>query len=137
MVFQARSQNRQEFPDKHILICEDDLDNQIVIAIHLRRSFSPQGRVQFSFVSGSMAAAGIISWCSVDLVILDFDMPQGNGADLMRWLQNTSKRIPVITFSEIEENNDLLSSLGATNKFSKQEVLQGKADSVIKILLGL
>lgn len=135
MDFIFRHHNRKEYPQKHILICEDDLTQQKRILEHLLTIFEPQGKVQFSVVPSALMAASIISSIKVDLIILDHDLPQGNGSDLITWMKKTNNDIPIITFSGIPQNNQHMGNLGATYPFwQKEEVISGKADD---LLLGL
>ncbi len=136
-MFQDRHHNRHKFPTKHVLICEDFLDMQCEIMKHFASRFESQGIVQFSLVAGARAAAGVILATPIDLILLDFDMPNGNGADLMGWLRSNGYGMPVLTFSGLKANNDELMRLGAHHKFSKDEVLLGKADLLICSLLGV
>lgn len=124
-------------PTKHILVCEDDLANQVAIAQHFAQVFEPQGLVEFSFVPGGMHAAGVFGWRTVDLVLLDHDMPFGNGADLLRWMRSNNNLTPVLTFSGIHENNNILMGIGANHQFVKGDIIAGKADGLIKQILGL
>lgn len=124
-------------PVRHVLVCEDDLDNQGRAVDHFRRTFEPQGEVVFSVVSGGAAAAGVIEFSDVHLVILDHDMPFGNGADLLRWMRSSGKAIPVVTFSGIPENNQRMVELGAAHCFTKHSVLSGEADALIREILGV
>jgi CheY-like chemotaxis protein len=137
--FEFRHVNRQEYPQKRILVCEDDLDQQGRLAAHFSRLFGPQHKVQVSFVDGGLAASAVLCYAKVDLILLDHDMPEGNGVDLLRWLrpQMTLQGIPIVTFSGIEGNNVALVREGAHHKSSKEEVLSGKADELIRKLLGL
>lgn len=135
-VFQFRHKNRTTFPNKHILICEDDIDCQIRLLASMRRLFEPQGEVIISVVSGSLAAAGIINQTFVNLIILDHDTPYGNGSDLLEWMKNFNIKIPVITASGIDDNNVAMIKAGASHKFSKDEVINGFADHIIKHILG-
>ena len=137
MSFKSRHWNRLKMPTRHLLICEDDIDNQILLVASMRRLLEPQGETVVTCVSGGMAAAGVISWTAVDLVILDHDMPHGNGADLMRWLRSTGRKVPVVTASGIPANNDALLGLGADRAFTKAEVIAGSADDCIRELLRL
>jgi len=122
---------------KHVVVCEDDTSAQAAIAKHFAEVFDPQGIVEFSFVPGGMHAAGIFGWRTVDLVILDHDMPHGNGADLLEWMRANGHQTPVVTFSGIPANNQRLMELGATHNFVKNDVIGGKADALIKQLLGV
>lgn len=130
-MFKYRHVARQTYPQKHILICEDDLTCQKRILEHLLSIFDPQGIVQFSIVCGAIHAASIISNTKIDLIILDHDMPQGNGTDLLNWLKD-KHNIPVITFSGIPYNNVNMMTLGAHHLYQKEEVIGGKADDIIK-----
>lgn len=136
-MFNFRHVNRLTYPQKHILICEDDITNQKNIINHFFEVFDPQGLVQISIVPGGLAAAGIISHCKIDVIILDHDMPEGNGQDLLNWLKSINSTIPVITFSGIPYNNANMISWGATHFFGKNEVVIGQADDLIKSILGL
>ena len=137
MSFQVRHWNRLKLPKKHVLVCEDFLNCQAVIAQHFSEVFEHQGEVVFSYVSGGLAAAGLIRFSSIHLILLDFDMPEGNGEDLMNWLREWKylPDLPVITFSGLPQNNDKLMTLGAKHNFRKDEVIAGKADELIKEIL--
>jgi CheY-like chemotaxis protein len=137
MDFLFRHHNRVTYPQKHILICEDDLMQQKRIVEHLSTILDPQGKVQISIVPGALMAAAIINSITVDLIILDHDLPQGNGTDFLNWMKKYNVSIPVITFSGIPQNNDNMIALGATHLFQKEEVINGKADQLIKRILQL
>lgn len=137
MDFYNRIHNRSVFPQKHVLICEDNLNNQRRILQHFEDVFENEGLVQFSVVPGALAASKIMTDCGVDLIILDHDMPNGNGSDLLIWMTRNNHQIPVITFSGIPQNNVHMMNLGATYHFHKQAVIEGKADGIIRMSLGL
>lgn len=132
MSFTNRLINRRLFPTKHVIVCEDDVDMQSKIIALFARMFDSQGLVQISLVPGAAQAAGILSRVGAELIILDHDMPFGNGIDLLTWLKSNGHVTPVITFSGIDANNDALMNAGATHKFSKNDVLNGLADQVIR-----
>lgn len=136
--------NRLVHPDRHVVVCEDYLNQQVRMATRFCDTFDPQGRVQFSFVPGALSAAAIMHVQPVDLVLLDHDMPNGNGHDLIRWMASTGRQsVPVLTFSGIPENNSRMMSFGrdsgmtSMHMFGKNDVIDGHADEVIKALLGL
>lgn len=137
MNFNFRHINRALYPTKHILICEDNLYNQSAIANHFGNIFGAEHLVQCSFVSGSLAASSILSYCQVDLILLDHDMPHGNGTDLLNWMKNTGNKTPVITFSGIPQNNISMMQNGANHLFGKRDVINGDADELIKKILEL
>lgn len=135
--FDFRHVNRLKMPTKHVLVCEDDLSSQARIAQHLAQLFEPQGEVVVSYVSGALAACGILALDTVDLIILDHDMPRGNGPDLLVWLASQGRKVPVMTFSGIVGNNAALQALGAEHLFGKEDVISGRADANIRSILGL
>lgn len=136
--FVLRLHNRAVFPTKHVLVCEDDLDNQKRIAKHLADLFRPYGgQVQVSFVPGGLQAAAVMSEVGVDLVILDHDMPFGSGSELLNWMKSQGHQPPVITFSGIPYNNSFMVGRGAQHNFDKEQVIEGRANSLIRELLKL
>ena len=137
MNFKFRHINRMLYPTKHILVCEDNLDNQSAIAKHFAHLFGAEHFVQCSFVSGSLAASSILSYCQVDLILLDHDMPHGNGTDLLSWMKNNNCKVPVITFSGIPYNNISMMQNGANHLFGKGDIIVGEADELIKKILEL
>lgn len=136
-MFEFRHINRATYPQKHILICEDNITNQKNILEHFLSVFHPEGLVQISVVPGALAAAAIISSCRVDIILLDHDMPEGNGKDLLIWMKENKKNMPVITFSGIPQNNINMMNTGANYLFNKGDVINGKADQIIKNILGV
>lgn len=130
--FTFRHHNRTTYPTRHILVCEDDLSLQARIMAKLSSMFEHQGHVQVTLVCGGLGASAVIHWSKVDLIILDHDMPEGNGTDLIGWLKQEGKMgIPILTFSGIDANNAHMGALGARHVFSKEAVLAGEADALI------
>lgn len=129
--FRFRQGHRESRPIKHVLICEDNLALQSRTAAYLSTLFQADGLVQFSFVPGSLAASSVIHFCKVDLVILDDDMPDGNGQELLDWMDKYEIRIPVITFfkraGSIEPD---------PMQFARDAFLDGAAKSLILQTLG-
>jgi len=62
-------------------------------------------------VSGGASAASIIMTEHVDAIILDHDMPYGNGSDLITWMHSNSKMIQIYTSSGIPQNNEHMKRL--------------------------
>lgn len=123
--------NRLHMPTKSILVCEDIVLQQSRIAEHLYDILPHEGNVEVNFVSGGKAAAAVIEAVGADVILLDHDMPNGSGPELLKWMTEKEIKIPVITFSGIPVNNVHLMNLGATDQFTKDEVINGSADSII------
>lgn len=136
MDFIFRHHNRLVYPQKHLMIVEDIISNQKRALDHFHDIFDSDGLVQISLVPGALAAACIIKNCKIDLIILDHDLPEGNGSDLLIWMKKNNINIPVITFSGIPYNNAHMGNLGATYYFfGKEDVISGKTDDLIKGIL--
>lgn len=129
--------NRATPPDRHVLVAEDHLGQQVRAASKFMSMFGGDGRVQVSLVPGGLYAAAIIMAKAPNLLILDHDMPDGNGQALLNWMVSSGNvHVPVITFSGIAENNRRMASASAPlfrsfHAFSKEEVLTGAADGAI------
>ena len=134
-MFTKKLVNRLKMPTKHIIICEDDLSCQAKMADLFKNLFPPQGDVIVSYVPGGMQAAAIIANVGASLIILDHDMPTGSGDELLKWMKEQDGGIPIITFSGIPSNNNHLKELGAEHIFTKDEVMMGKANELIKEIL--
>jgi hypothetical protein len=137
MDFKFRHHNRMVYPQKHLMIVEDIIYNQKRALDHFSNIFDSDGLVQISLVPGALAAAGIISNCKVNLIILDHDLPEGNGSDLLTWMKKNNINIPVITFSGIPYNNSHMGNLGATYIYNKEDIISGKTDNIIKSILNI
>lgn len=136
--------NRSVFPDRHVVVCEDDVAQQARVAGRLAEVFGGQGRVQVSLVPGGLMAATVIAARGADLVILDHDMPNGTGSALISWMhQNGHCGIPVLTFSGIAANNEKMAEMASRLGFksvrvsSKNEVCDGTSDGWMSSVLGL
>lgn len=147
MQFQFRHVARLQYPTKHVLVCEDDIAQQLRFCTKLRSMLDPQGIVQISLVPGGLMAAAIMSYTDVDLLILDHDMPLGNGSDLLTWMTAQGKKIPVLFASGIKANNVYMATLypdylpGDTmiverSLMGKETVLDGTYDRYILTALG-
>ena len=140
-MFQKRHINRMQFPDTHILVVEDDLHHQREFVEWANTIWSRQGKVQFDFVCSGLSAASIINSLEIDLIILDHDLPVGNGTDLLRWMKHSCHlNIPIITASGIPQNNDHMERLCKelsieVYKYDKFQVIAGGANAKIFELL--
>ena len=140
-MFTLKLVNRLHMPTKHVLICEDDVTNQGALLGVFERLFGHQGHVQVSVVPGAFYAYAMMhSGALVDLILLDHDMPTGDGVELLRWMKTAVlpklNETKVITASGIQSNNDRLMAAGADYKFVKAEIVGGLADKLLVEILG-
>src|SRR5690242_16783133 len=71
-------------------------------------------------LGGAYEAMKILNSQSPDIILSDIRMPQGSGIDLLKWLQDSGKKIPVILmsgFSDVSEKQAL--AQGATSLVAK------------------
>lgn len=139
MRFPERPWNISEMPRKHVLVCEDTLVGQARMATHFANESYPHGKVYVTYAPCAEIAAAVIEAMPVHLLILDHDMPYGNGTDLLLWLKDRDAPHPfVITFSGIPQNNVNMQAIHPpANRFTKEEVISGKADDLIRRILTL
>ena len=122
------------------MVAEDDLVHQVELLTHLTHRFDRQGKVRVSVVAGAVSVAAILQTEPVDLIILDFDMPFGNAADLIAWMVAEKRTTPIITASGWEPNLAVMESLLSVTDIpyriaSKQDVTLGAADADIMAVL--
>ena len=130
--------NRLCMPERYVVIVEDDLVNQANWAIFCANRYGGQGKTVASIIGDAVQA-----WCLLSAmpykplwIALDYDLQNGNGYELLTYLNEINYGIPIIAASGIPENNTRLVSLGA------QFVVSDKAKSenlnmILNILEGV
>ena len=79
---------------KHILIVEDDTTFAVILQTWLsKKKFSVVS------VSGIAAAKKTLIESSVDLVLCDLRLPDGDGIDLLEWVSNRNVNVPLIVMT--------------------------------------
>lgn len=79
---------------KHILIVEDDTTFAVMLQTWLsKKKFSVVS------VSGVAAAKKTLIESSVDLVLCDLRLPDGDGIDLLEWVSNRNVNVPLIVMT--------------------------------------
>lgn len=79
---------------KHILIVEDDTTFAVMLQTWLsKKKFSVVS------VSGIAAAKKTLIESSVDLVLCDLRLPDGDGIDLLEWVNNRNVNVPLIVMT--------------------------------------
>ncbi len=96
----------------HVLVAEDDADMRTLLATELERA----GYRVTAVVHGGEAAELLELWGLADgdlhAVVLDIRMPEATGTELLRWLRQDSRRIPVVLISGCIDGVEVF---GATN----------------------
>lgn len=111
-----------------ILIAEDNPINMMVA-----REFLKKWKVQIlEAKNGLLAKQILLEKTGIDLLLLDLQMPEMNGYELMEWIQQTNLSLPVIAFTAemmANEEKQNLFKQGFTDMVPKPfdpEELQGK-----------
>ena len=79
---------------KHILIVEDDTTFAVMLQTWLSKK-----KFSVASVSGIAAAKKTLIESSVDLVLCDLRLPDGDGIDLLEWVSNRSVNVPLIVMT--------------------------------------
>ncbi len=118
-----------------LLHVEDDVVMQRVIAHHLKtiREFA----FEIVAVDGEDAAMAAFRQKHIDLVILDYQLAQGNGLNLLGRLREIAPVIPIIAISGVatEEVAAELVHAGADDYFDKRELDSAKLTKSVRAVL--
>ena len=79
---------------KHILIVEDDTTFAVMLQTWLSKK-----KFSVASVSGIAAAKTTLIESSVDLVLCDLRLPDGDGIDLLEWVSNRNVNVPLIVMT--------------------------------------
>ena len=79
---------------KHILIVEDDTTFAVMLQTWLSKK-----KFSVASVSGIAAAKKTLIESSVDLLLCDLRLPDGDGIDLLEWVSNRNVNVPLIVMT--------------------------------------
>ena len=79
---------------RHILIVEDDTTFAVMLQTWLSKK-----KFSVASVSGIAAAKKTLIESSVDLVLCDLRLPDGDGIDLLEWVSNRNVNVPLIVMT--------------------------------------
>lgn len=117
---------------KHILVVDDDAITREM----LRMLFTPRG-YNPAIASGLRQARELAQNAAFDLIVLDINLPDGNGFDLLRELrENNCQTCPVIILSALNQDVSMQRGLdlGATHYITKPFVLADLLEQVETLL---
>jgi signal transduction histidine kinase/CheY-like chemotaxis protein/HAMP domain-containing protein len=114
-----------------IVVAEDDEDLRRVLAAQLTR----HGHVVMQARDGAEALA-LVARHHVDLLVLDLGMPNVDGFEVLRQIQETNARVPVVVVSGLDRGTTELGALrlGANVFLSKPVNAAALADEVTRLL---
>ena len=90
-----------------ILLVEDEPLLGEAVAIHLKRLHAIDWLQSLEEASGAMAAV------AYDLLLLDLNLPDGRGLDLLRSVRRSGERVPVIIITARDQIRDRIEGLNA------------------------
>lgn len=101
---------------KHILIVEDDTTFAVMLQTWLSKK-----KFSVASVSGIAAAKKTLIESSVDLVLCDLRLPDGDGIDLLEWVSNRNVNVPLIVMTSYAAISSAVQAmkLGARDYISK------------------
>jgi len=79
-----------------ILLAEDGLDNQRLIAFHLRKAGAVVDIADNGLIALTMIDQAIIDQSPYQLLLTDMQMPEMDGYKLARTLRNRNSDLPVV-----------------------------------------
>lgn len=104
-----------------VLVVDDDAVDRMAVARHLSRTGLP---VQVDEADGVLAAIGRLSDTPFDCVLLDFNLPDGDGLTFLRGLRSAGITVPVVMLTG-QSDPEVVADL----------VMAGAADYLPKALL--
>ncbi|MBR1742243.1 MAG: response regulator [Lachnospiraceae bacterium] len=93
---------------KKILVVDDDSDYAKTVREWMKAKYN------ISVVSSGAEAIDFLKQNQTDLVLLDYDMPETNGAEVLKMLREepATKRVPVILLTAVDDKQGVASVLG-------------------------
>lgn len=113
--------NENEAAPLRVLVVDDDVVDRMSVGRHLARAGLP---VQVEEADGVLAAIGRLSEARFDCVLLDFNLPDGDGLTFLRGLRTAGIDVPVVMLTG-QSDPEVVADL----------VMAGAADYVPKALL--
>jgi CheY-like chemotaxis protein len=109
-----------------VLVIEDNATMQLIIEQMLRTCLvEPEVRVRAS----ASEAVETIRRFHPDLLILDLNLPGGNGLELLKYLRGAQSDLPVLVYSGYEDQLELLSALRRQGGLENMTVLRKGSDA--------
>jgi CheY-like chemotaxis protein len=115
----------------HIILAEDDIDDQNIFQIALEEVDST---IQTQFVSNGKELLSLLQNNKPDLLFLDLDMPYKNGLECLIEMRNDPQleKIPVIVFSSTTKPSNIQTAyeMGAHLFFIKPPIYSDYLSSI-------
>jgi len=99
------------------------VDDHAIVHEGLKRVLSQEGFDSINEADCVSAARAKISACAPDVAIIDINLPDGTGFELVRWIRSYSKSIGIVVLTLHQEENYVVAAMnaGASAFVSKSE----------------
>lgn len=99
------------------------VDDHAIVREGLKRALSQEGFDSINEADCVSAARAKISACAPDVAIIDINLPDGTGFELIRWIRSYSKSIGIVVLTLHQEENYVVAAMnaGASAFVSKSE----------------
>ena len=99
------------------------VNDHAIVREGLKRALSQEGFDSINEADCVSAARAKISACAPDVAIIDINLPDGTGFELIRWIRSYSKSIGIVVLTLHQEENYVVSAMnaGASAFVSKSE----------------
>jgi CheY-like chemotaxis protein len=133
LVARTRSVPAEELPGSRVLVVDDSIGARAVVSGALASS----GFVT-SVASSASEALDILAGNEVDALVVDFSMPQQDGADLVAEVRERGINVPVVMLSGVasEEDKTRSKEAGVDVFFDKADFREGALAETLRGMLG-
>ena len=122
-MFEDNHRNRGVFPEKWILVVEDNIEMQAMLLNLIRKRYDSEKKMLATAVSTARHAAALLAdpilVKRLHCILLDHDLQWGTGSELLQFLKQKDIKIPVCGISGIHHNNRHMKSIGANEATNK------------------
>lgn len=122
-MFEDNHKNRGIFPEKWILVVEDNIEMQAMLLSLIRKRYGSENKTMASAVSTARHAAALLEDPilveRLHCILLDHDLQWGTGSELIQLLKEKGIKTPVCGISGIHSNNQHMKNIGASGATNK------------------
>jgi CheY-like chemotaxis protein len=126
-MFEDKHRNRGIFPEKWILVVEDNIEMQAMLLNLIRKRYDSEGKMLATAVSTARHAAAILQddilVTRLHCILLDHDLQWGTGSEVLELLKQKNITTPVCGISGLHFNNQHMKKVGANEATNKLDFI--------------